>query len=272
MVYMIKDPGGKPIILTKYFKDGRVDTVAKNGSAPYTTNLRMVYIKNGNTLGYSKLDGINRLLIPLTEPNYPTLSIDTRLICLVDKLSDSAYQLLKYDTSGNKTVLYQTKSEIKSLAFTSDGQKIVFSEKTTPNSANIFIINVNGGTPKKITKPVADFFDDYCTVTNGTIYFVRNRIIDSTLSSEIFSSDFNGSNVTQLTNFTNDWSAPSFFIKDLRKIAWGIDSSKLICVSNYNNAKSDIFLYKIGGDLSRMTETDVEKSYPNMIPTFVKEQ
>src|SRR5207247_8611518 len=114
--------------------------------------------------------------------------------------------------------------------------------------------------------------DEYSTVQSGTLYFVRSRIIDSTLSSEIFSSDLGGVSITQLSNFTNNWTTPSFFIKNLRKVSNAIvDSSSLICVSNYNSTTSDIYLYKIGGDLTKMTETDEPKSYPSLIPNFEKQ-
>ena len=215
---------------------------------------------------------MTRLLIPLTQPSSPSLSLDSRLICLIDKISDTSYQLLKYDTLGTKTPLFETKDELSSPAFTSDGLKVVFARKTTPNSSSLFMIDVMGGIPKRITPAVPDSYDEYPTITNFMVYFVRSRIIDSTLSSEIFSSDFSGSSITQLTNFTNNWTTPSFFIKHLRKVSNAVtDSSALMCVFNYNNTNSDIYLYKVGGStLTRMTETDEPESYPSLIPNFEK--
>jgi Tol biopolymer transport system component len=270
MFYSQPAPNGKPSIISKSFKTGETKTLFFDGDHPFATNLRLVYIKSGTTLGFAKVDGVARLLIPLTQPSSPSLSIDSRLICLVDKLPDK-YQLLKYDTLGNKTTLFETADEIASPSFSSDGQKIVFTQKTSANSSSLFIIPVTEGPPKRITTALPDSYDEYCTVANETVYFTRSRIIDSTLSSEIFSSDFGGSSITQLTNFTNNWTTSSFFIKNLRKVSNGVvDSSSLICVSNYNNTNTDIYLYKIGGNLTRMTETDEFESFPTMIPNFVK--
>ncbi len=270
MVYSQKMANGKSVLKTKSYKTGETKTLFYDASAPFATNLRVVYIKSGNTLGYAKLDGVSRLFITLTQPSSPTLSLDTRLICLVDKPADK-YQLLKYDTLGNKTTLFETTNEITFPSFSSDGQKIVFVQKTTPNSSSIFLIPITGGTPQRITPTLPDIYDEYCTVTRETVYFTRSHMIDSTLSSEIFSSNFSGSSITQLTNFTNDWTTPSFFIKDLRKVSYGIDSSSLICVSNYNSTNSDIYLYKIGGDLTRVTETNEPESFPSYIPNYVRE-
>jgi hypothetical protein len=270
MVYSQNAPNGKSNILSKSFKTGETKTVITSGAYPFATNLRLVYIKSGTTLGFAKVDGVSRLLIPLTQPTSPSLSIDSRLICLVDKLPDK-YQLLKYDTLGNKTTLFETTNEITTPSFSSDGQKIVFTQKDT-NSSSLFLIPITGGTPKRITPATPDSYDEYGTVLTETVYFVRSRLVDSTLSSEIFSSNFGGSTITQLTNFTNNWTTPSFFIKHLRKVSNGVvDSSSLIFASNYNDSmNSDIYVYKIGGGLTKMTETEEIEAFPSLIPNFEK--
>src|SRR5436309_5420396 len=102
MIYCQQTPNGKSNILLRSFKTGETRTIINSGTYPFATNLRLVYIKSGNTLGFAKVDGISNLLIPLTQPSEPSLSFDSKLICVVDKLSDR-YQLLKYDTLGNKT-------------------------------------------------------------------------------------------------------------------------------------------------------------------------
>jgi len=270
MVYSQQTQNGKSNILLKSFKTGETKTIINSGSYPFATNLRLVYIKSGNTLGFAKVDGISNLLIPLTQPSEPTLSFDSRLVCVIDKLADR-YQLLKYDTSGNKTILYETTDEIASPSFSSDGQKIVFAQRTSVNSSALYLIPITGGTPKKVTTSVQDVYDQYPTITTATIYFVRSRIIDSTLSSEIFSSNFGGTSTTQLTNFTNDWTSPSFFIKDLRRVSNGIDTSSFVFVSNHDdNNNTDIYQYKLGGQLKKMTQTAESESFPSLIPNFEK--
>jgi hypothetical protein len=270
MVYAQTLPSGKSVVQTKFFKTNETKTVLTDASDPFATALRVVYIKGGTTLGFARLDGVSRLLAQLTQASNPTLSIDSRLICVVDKPADK-YQLLLYDTIGNKTTLFETTNEITSPAFTSDGQKVVFVQKSI-NESSLFIIPITGGgVAKKVTTSTPGYYDDYCTVTNQTVYFVRSHSIDSTLSSEIFSSDLGGSSIKQISNFTNNWSTASFWIRNLRKVANVIDSSSLICVSNYNSPNSEVYLYKIGGGLTPMTQTDEMESSPSMIANYSKE-
>jgi Tol biopolymer transport system component len=270
MVYSQVTSNGKSNILTRSFKSGETKTIINSGTYPFATNLRIVFIKSGNTLGFAKMDGISRLLLPLTQPSDPSLSFDSRLICVVDKLPDK-YQLIRYDTIGNKTILYETTDEISSPSFSSDGEKIVFTQKKDTNSSSLFLISVTGGTVKRITPSTPGSYDDYSTVQSGNLYFVRSRIIDSTLSSEIFSTDLGGTSITQLSNFTNNWTTPSFFIKNLRKISNDIvGNTSLICVSNYNSTNSDIYIYQIGGSLTKMTETTEQEFFPSLIPNVEK--
>ena len=270
MVYSQTQRNGKSLVLTKFFTTGEIKTLFGDATYPFASNLRLVYIKNGTTLGYSRFDGVSKTIAELVQPSYPTASIDSKLICVVDKPADK-YQLLLYDTLGSKTVLFETANQITSPAFTSDGQKVVFTQKSA-TSSNLYLIPVTGGgVAKKVTIATANNYDDYATITSSKIYFVRSRYIDSTLSSEIFSSDFGGNTITQVSNFTNNWTTASYWIKNLRKVANAIDSSSLICVSNYNNTNSEVFLYKIGGELTRMTETDQAESSPNMIANYTKD-
>jgi len=150
--------------------------------------------------------------------------------------------------------------------------KKLYSLKKTGNSSSLFLISVTGGAPNRITPFTACSYDEYSTVRGGILYFVRSRVIDSTLSSEIFSSDLGGTSITQLSNFTNNWTTPTFFIKHLRKISTDlVDSSSLICASNYNSTNSDIYMYKIGGGLTKMTETGELESFPSLIPNIAKQ-
>lgn len=128
MVYAQQTRNGKSNILLKSFKTGETRTIINGGTYPFATNLRIVCIKDGNVLGFAKIDGISNLLIPLTQPSEPALSYDSRLICVIDKLADR-YQLLKYDTSGNKTILFETADEITSPSFSSDGEKLYSHKK-----------------------------------------------------------------------------------------------------------------------------------------------
>lgn len=267
MVYAQKQASGKSIIISKDFKTGETKPVVYDGTSPFATNMRMVYIKNGNTLGFGRLDGASKMLIQLTQASYPCLSIDSRLFSVVDHVSDK-YQLILFDTVGNKNVLYESSTEITSPVFTEDGQKIVFSQKSAPNSSNIYSIPVAGGLPQQLTPTVADNFDQYCAVAGTNVYFSRTRNIGNSVSSEIFSVDLNGSNIVQKTNYTNNWTTPTFYIKDLRRV----NSSTLIFCSNRENSSCDLFLYKIDGieNIVRMTDTKEEESFPSMIPDYVK--
>lgn len=212
MVYSQKQSNGKTNILTKYFKTGEVKLIVYNGAAPFATRQRLVYIKSGNTLGFARLDGISKMLIQLTEPAYPSLSIDSRLICVVDHTADK-YQLIVFDTLGNKNLLLETVNQITSPVFTEDGAKIAFAEKTATNSSSIFIVPVTGGTPQQLTPVVPDVYDDYCAVVADNVFFARTRAIAGSASAEIYAVNINGSGETKKTNYTGNWSTASFFIK-----------------------------------------------------------
>lgn len=77
--------------------------------------------------------------------------------------------------------------------------------------------------------------------------------------------------MTQLTNFTNNWTTPSFFIKDLRKVGNGVDASSFVFTSNRDdNTDTDIYEYKVGGELREMTQTIESEFFPSLIPNFEK--
>lgn len=276
LIYGQQGGTGKWNVLLKDYKTGNVKAILFNATYPSATNIRVVYIKDDSILGYANLNGVSRLLLSLPHPKYPQLSIDTRLICLVDHPDSNTYELIKYDTLGNKTVLYHSNYEITYPSFSSDGTKIAFAQKTKKGESSIFLVNIDevDGLAHRITPGDSLFYDDYPTITNETVYFVRSHMIDSVLSSEIFASSLGGSTITQLTNFTNNWTTPGFFIKDLRKVANGIDSSKLICISNYKNpSTSNVYLYKIGSDsLERVTNEAFPETSPSLIPNFVKNE
>ena len=144
MVYAIKNTNGTSSLLRKSFKSGETKTLLQNAASPFASNLRVVYIRNGNILGFSRFDGTSRSIAQLTLPSSPCLTVDTRLIAVIDKTPDK-YQLLVFDTLGHKIPLFETPNEISSLSFTNDGQNIVFAQKTTSLTSEIFIIPVNGG-------------------------------------------------------------------------------------------------------------------------------
>lgn len=265
---------GKWNIVEKDYAANTTKAITFNAMYPSGTNLRVVYIKDDSILGYGNVDGVANFLITLVQPKYPQLSIDTRLICLIDHPDSTTYNLVKYDTFGVRTVLYNSPYEMTYPSFSSDGTKIAFAQKTKLGFQSIFLTNIDESGPNahRVTPGDSTFYDDYPTITNENIYFVRSHWIDSVWSSEIFKSDLGGSVITQLTNFTNNWTTPGFSISDLRKVAGGIDSTQLICVSNKADARiSNIYLYKIGTDsLNKITSDAFPESSPSMIPNWVK--
>lgn len=269
MVYSMQQPNGKTNIVSKSFKTGEVKPIVLDATDPFASNERLVFVKGGTTIGFAKLDGISKMIAQLTQPSDPTLSVDSKSICVIDKTPEG-YQLLLLDTLGNKNVLYQTTDRIASPAFSSDGQKIAFADYVTPKTSNVIILTLSTKGVHRVTAPGSDYYDNYCTVMNGTIYFTRSHYVDSVLSSEIYSCDFNGANIQQLTNYTSNWTTASFSIQDLRKISSGIDSSSIICSTN-KTGNSDIYLYKIGGDLTPLTQTSDTEAYPSFIPDYIKE-
>src|SRR5215831_5652403 len=93
LIYGQQGGTGKWNILQKDYKTGVTKAIAFDAKYPSGTNLRVVYIKSDSILGYGNVDGVAKFLITLPQPKYPQLSIDTRLICLVDKPADK-YQIL----------------------------------------------------------------------------------------------------------------------------------------------------------------------------------
>src|SRR3989442_3194121 len=69
MVYSQQASNGKSNILSRSFNTGETKTIINSGTYPFATNLRLVYIKSGTTLAFAKVDGISKLLIPLTQPS-----------------------------------------------------------------------------------------------------------------------------------------------------------------------------------------------------------
>jgi hypothetical protein len=130
MVYQSTNIHGNRGVFSKSFTTGDSVLLVANATSPYVAGQRMVYIKAGKTIGYARLDGISKFLIDLNAPVNPCLSIDARLIGVIDKATDQ-YQLLVLDTLGNKTNLYESPMELKQPEFSTDGQ-LIFSHKKLP--------------------------------------------------------------------------------------------------------------------------------------------
>src|SRR5262249_952558 len=118
MIYALQQSNGKSLILSKSFKTGELDTMY-DGYSPFASSLRLVYIKGTNVI-FTKLDGKSKVVGTFTQPADPSLSIDSKSICVIDKPADK-YQLLSLDTLLNKTVLYESVNKLAYPSFSSDG-------------------------------------------------------------------------------------------------------------------------------------------------------
>lgn len=268
MLYQSSNNNGNRGIFSKSLKTGDSILLVANATCPYVANQRMVYIKAGKTLGYAKLNGVSRFLIDFTEPSTPTLSIDARLIAIVDKSADQ-YQLFTVDTFQNKTLIYQSAMEIRQPEFSTDGALIYFSQKTSEGNFTIYRIALSGGTPVQVLPPLTggDYTD--CAATSERIYFLQTRTISGKLSTEICSSNFEGGDFKKQTDFTLNWSQAGFKIENLRKV----NSSTLIFVSEYGSKNKEVYIAKTE-NLSnhiRMTYSDNYESYPSLVPEFIKD-
>jgi Tol biopolymer transport system component len=268
LVYQVNSTNGNGAIFSKNFTKGDSNLLVSNATMPYVASQRMVYIKSGKTLGYSKLNGISRFLFELNEPSDPCLSIDARLICVVDKTIDE-YQLLVMDTLGSKTTLYHSSFEIKQPEFSTDGVSIFFSQKTETGNFTIYKINSGGGTPMQLIAPVTGINYTDCAATADRLYFLQSRTVSGKFSTEICSVNLSGSDFQKNTDFTVNWSQPGFVMQDLRKV----NSSTLIFISEYGSTNKEIFLAKVDNLSfhSRITYTDNYESHPNLVPAFVKD-
>lgn len=268
LVYQVNGTNGNGAIFSKNFTKGDSNLLVSNATMPYVASQRMVYIKSGKTLGYSKLNGVSRFLFDLNAPTNPCLSIDARLICVVDKTSDE-YQLLVMDTLGSKTTLYHSSFEIKQPEFSTDGASIFFSQKTTTGDFTIYKINSRGGAPTQVMAPVTGISYTDCAATTDRLYFLQSRTVSGKFSTEICSVNLSGGDFQKHTDFTVNWTTPGFSIQNLRRV----NNSTLIFVSEYGSSNKEIFLAKVENLSyhSRITFTDNYESYPNLIPTYVKD-
>src|SRR3954463_7843411 len=85
---------GKWNVVLKDYRTNTVKPILFDATYPSATNIRVVYIKDDSILGYANIDGVARLLISLPHPKYPQLSIDTRLICLIDQPDSNTWEVL----------------------------------------------------------------------------------------------------------------------------------------------------------------------------------
>lgn len=268
IIYQSSNLTGNRGIFSKSFATKDSILLVANATSPYVASQRMVYIKAGKTLGYAKLDGISRFLIDLNAPANPCLSIDARLISVVDKTEDQ-YQLLVIDTFLNKTLLYQSSLEIKEPEFSTDGKFIYFSHKSNDGRFTIYSISSSGGMPLAIMQSAPDVDYTDCASTSDRLYFLQTRTISGKLSTEICSVNLSGTDFKQQTNFTLDWSQYSFKIENLRKV----NNSTLIFISEFGSTNKEIYVAKADNLTShtRITYSDTYESYPNLIPDFVKD-
>lgn len=268
MVYQSENSNGTHGIFSKSFTTGDSILLVANSTMPYVANQRLVYIKAGKTIGYAKLNGVSRFLVDLNAPVNPSLSVDARLISVVDKTID-AYQLLVLDTLGNKTVLYQSTFELRQPEFSMDGAFIYFSHKTAAGNFTIYRISSSGGTASEFITPdiTADYTD--CAATTDRLYFLQSDKVSGKVSTEICSVNLSGSDFKKHTDFTLNWTQPAFKIENLRKI----NNSTVIFVSEYGSTNKEIFVAKVDNlsSHSRMTYTNEFESYPCLIPAFVKD-
>jgi hypothetical protein len=266
MIYQSSNASGNRGIFSKSFTTGDSVLLVANATAPYVASQRMVYIKAGKTLGYSRLNGISKFLIDLNEPATPCLSVDTRLIGVIDK-SEDQYQLLVLDTLENKTLLYQSALEIKEPEFSTDGKLVYFSQKTTEGRFTIYSISSLGGTPLQLLEPLPDADYTDCAATSERLYFLQTRTVSGKLSTEICSVNFTGSDFKKQTDFTLNWTQYGFKIENLRKV----NSSTLIFVSEYGSTNKEIYVAKADNlsNHTRMTYSDSYESCPSLVPDFV---
>ena len=268
LVYQSDNASSNRGIFSKSFTTGDSVLLVANSTMPYVANQRLTYIKAGKTVGYAKLNGVSKFLIDLTAPADPCLSIDARLICVVDKTAD-AYRLLVVDTLGNSTTLYQSTAEIKQPEFSTDGISIYFSQKNSNGNFAVFKIASTGGTPVLLATPDTGAHYTDCAATAYRLYFLQSREISGKLSTEICSVNFDGGDFQKHTDHTLNWSKAGMKMENLRKV----NNSTLIFVSDYGSNNKDIYLTKTDNFsfISRITNTTANESYPSLIPAFVKD-
>ncbi|MBG9375201.1 hypothetical protein I5907_03095 [Panacibacter sp. DH6] len=267
IIYQVNNAGSNKGIFSKSLKTGDSSLLVANATMPYVANQRLVYIKSGKTVGYARLNGVSKFLADLTAPMYPSLSLDARLISVVDK-SAAGYQLIVLDTMGNQKVIYTTFDELGEPEFSNDGAYLFFTARGA-GGCSIFKINSNGGEALKLITAPQDAEFSSIAATGDRLYFLHHMFAGGKLSSEICSSDYDGKDFKQHTDFSAGWTIPGVRIDQLRDI----NNSALVFVSDNENNNREIFITKVENikTLTRMTYSETYESYPSLVPDFVKD-
>ncbi|CAN5784020.1 hypothetical protein BH10BAC2_BH10BAC2_35760 [soil metagenome] len=268
MIYQSSNLAGNRGIFSKSFTTGDSILLVANATAPYVASQRMVYIKAGKTIGYAKLNGVSRFLIDFNAPTDPCLSIDARLIGVIEKTADQ-YQLIVLDTLGNNTILYQSVTELKQPEFSADGKLIFLSQKTGEGNFTILSINVASGNPLQVIVPLAGADYTNATAIDERLYFLQTRVINGKFSTEVCSVALSGADFKMQTDYTLSWVKEGFKIDHLRKV----DNSTLIFTSERDSNNKEIYVAKPENFLNirRISFTASDESYPNLVPDFVKD-
>ena len=265
IIYQVNNAASNKGIFSKSLKTGDSTLLVANATMPYVANQRLVYIKAGKTVGYARLNGVSKFLADLNAPVHPSLSLDARLISVVDK-SAAGYQLIVLDTLGNQKVLYTTFDELGESEFSNDGTNIFFTARGA-SGCSIFKISSNGGTPLLVLSAPQDAELSSVAATTDRLYFLQHMFAGGKLSSEICSIDYEGNDFKQLTNFSSGWTVPGVRIDQLRDI----NNSALVFVSDNDNNNKEIFITKVDNIKiqTRITFSDTYESYPSLVPDFV---
>jgi hypothetical protein len=133
-----------------------------------------------------------------------------------------------------------------------DGDWVAFTARGPNESAEIFVINVDGGEPIQLTDDGAVDWGPTWSVDGATIMFVSNRDGDG----DLYTIPATGGDAVQLTNLEGDQGAP----------AWSPDGSRIAFDSN---ADGDADLYVMnsdGSDMTALTVNDETDSGPAWSP------
>lgn len=269
LIYQSITSNATNAIFSRDFKTGEIKLLVTNATQPFASNERLVYIKDSNSIVYSRLDGVSKQVIILMHASFPCLSIDSRLIGCVAE-SAGKYQLVILDTFGIKTTLHESNTEITYPCFSSDGTFITFSEKTSNGEAEIFSIPVSGGTAKQLTSFSNGIDNNATAIIQDRIYFLQNRIVQGKLCSEICSVNIDGNNFIQHTDFSANWQSQGIFIQQLRKAS----NASLIFVSDFGSDNKEIFTAQVNNltNHTRISVTENAETFPSLIPDYISDK
>jgi Tol biopolymer transport system component len=214
---------------------------------------------NDNDLYLMNLDGSDIVQLtddPASQEHEPDVHGHTIIYNAYDESGNLQIYSMNDDGS-NFQQLTSSSGGPHTPRFSSDGSKIVFSSLV---EGDIFIMNADGSGLKNLTADVAGGHFGPALSPDGTrIAYYRN----ATVNAEIFTMAIDGSDKTQITNFSGLYLSRVISGDPV----WSPDGKKIAFTSNKDKTDdfiNDVYLMDAdGSNVFRLTNSDTKKVFPD---------